>query len=166
LPGSTLPADKEQLFLNLFACRFTTPFLQALKRSLKPDSKVLSKLEGEVDNLHSERTSVTQHIERTESWAEHLGKWRCHVQNVEHKIVEGEKEATGGALVAALIIHLPQQQSASASTTGLDELGSPGAEEATRNQSWTCVRKVGAILKEFCFICSYSYPYGGIIWSI
>merc|ERR1719229_798994 len=37
--------------------------LTALKRSLKPDSKVLSKLQGEVDSLHGERREVSLHIE-------------------------------------------------------------------------------------------------------
>ena len=71
--------------------------MQALKRSLKPDSKVLSKLQAEVDSLHAERREVNLHIERTESWAEHLGKWRCHVKSVEHGTTAAAAGSTGGS---------------------------------------------------------------------
>ena len=27
---------------------------------------------------------MEQHLVRTEAWSEHLGKWRCHIQSVEH----------------------------------------------------------------------------------
>ena len=70
--------------------------MQALKRSLKPDSKVLSKLQVEVDSLHAERREVNLHIERTESWAEHLGKWRCHVKSVEHGTAGNSGSGGGG----------------------------------------------------------------------
>ena len=27
---------------------------------------------------------MEQHLMRTEAWSEHLGRWRCHIQSVEH----------------------------------------------------------------------------------
>ena len=133
--------------------------LTALRRSLKPDSKVLSKLQAEVDSLNAERKEVNLHIERTESWAEHLGKWRCHVKSVEHGtagtsgnggagggggcssgsgghggVGDGEKEG----LVAVLIVHLPQEHHLREQQRQQENKD----EESSNRYTWTCVRKV------------------------
>ena len=138
--------------------------MQALKRSLKPDSKVLSKLQTEVDSLHAERREVNLHIERTESWAEHLGKWRCHVKSVEHGTAaaagsSGGGGAAGGAgssgsggnagvvmgdgdkegLVAVLIVHLPQEHHLREQQR---QQLSKDEEESCNRYTWTCVRKM------------------------
>lgn len=63
--------------------------LDALKSSLKPESKLLSILDKEVDWLKMEKRQLEAHLIRTEVWAEHLGKWRAIVQSVE---VPDEKE--------------------------------------------------------------------------
>lgn len=57
--------------------------LQALKSSLKPESKVLSILAKEVEWLQGEKRQLEAHLNHTEMWAEHLGHWRADVQNAE-----------------------------------------------------------------------------------
>lgn len=57
--------------------------LQALKSSLKPESKVLSILEREVEWLQGEQRQLEAHLTRTEVWGENLGKWRAVVQSAE-----------------------------------------------------------------------------------
>ena len=96
--------------------------LTALKSSLKPDSKVLTMLQKEVDSLHEDKKEVHSkcirlpfsiiltpqvhlHIQRTESWADHLGKWRCRVQSVEttnSSEIDGGDGGGGGGLQARL----------------------------------------------------------------
>lgn len=88
-------------------------------------------LQTEVDTLEEERKEVELHLNRTESWSEHLGKWRCHVKGVEH--VEGDKE---NYLKAHLIIYVPFKKSFDDST-GKIEL-----PEAHSKTSWSCIRKV------------------------
>ena len=60
--------------------------LQALRTSLKPDSKVLVVLEKEVEQLTGEKRQLEAHLSRTESWSEHLGQWRAVVQSAEVNI--------------------------------------------------------------------------------
>ncbi|GAB0086123.1 sorting nexin-25 [Sergentomyia squamirostris] len=57
--------------------------LQALKCSLKPESKILSILEKEVDWLKGEKHQLEAHLMRTEIWSENLGRWRATVQSVD-----------------------------------------------------------------------------------
>lgn len=57
--------------------------LQALRTSLKPESKVLSILEREVEWLQGEQRQLEAHLTRTEVWGENLGKWRAVVQSAE-----------------------------------------------------------------------------------
>ncbi|XP_053998110.1 sorting nexin-25-like isoform X2 [Hylaeus anthracinus] len=57
--------------------------LQALKSSLKPESKVLNLLTKEVEWLQSEKRQLEAHLTHTEMWAEHLGHWRAEVQSAE-----------------------------------------------------------------------------------
>lgn len=106
-------------------------YCQALKSSLKPESKVLAMLQSEVDSLKIEHKEVKNHITRTESWAEHLGRWRCHVQAVE----QNEDKET---LQAYLIIHIPLKREDS-ELSALEFRGSEGASSST---AWSCVRKV------------------------
>ena len=35
-------------------------------------------------SLLEQRHQIEQHLTRTESWTEHLGQWRGHVQSVEY----------------------------------------------------------------------------------
>ncbi|XP_011498521.1 PREDICTED: sorting nexin-25 [Ceratosolen solmsi marchali] len=57
--------------------------LQALQSSLKPESKVLSILAKEVEWLQGEKRQLEAHLNHTEMWAEHLGRWRADVQSAE-----------------------------------------------------------------------------------
>ena len=45
--------------------------LDALKSSLKPESKILKILEKEVDYLRSEKRQLEAHLQRTEIWGDH-----------------------------------------------------------------------------------------------
>ncbi|XP_046994876.1 sorting nexin-25 [Schistocerca americana] len=57
--------------------------LEALRSSLKPESKVLATLESEVESLQGEKRQLEAHLSRTEAWSEHLGRWRAVVQSAE-----------------------------------------------------------------------------------
>ncbi|XP_076663978.1 sorting nexin-25 [Andrena cerasifolii] len=57
--------------------------LQALRSSLKPESKVLHFLAKEVEWLQCEKRQLEAHLTHTETWAEHLGHWRAEVQSAE-----------------------------------------------------------------------------------
>lgn len=57
--------------------------LQALRSSLKPESRVLKILEKEVEWLEGEKRQLEAHISRTETWGENLGKWRAVVQSAD-----------------------------------------------------------------------------------
>ncbi|XP_043483350.1 sorting nexin-25-like isoform X1 [Leptopilina heterotoma] len=57
--------------------------LQALRSSLKPESRVLSILGKEVEYLQGEKRQLEAHLTHTEMWAEHLGHWRADVQSAE-----------------------------------------------------------------------------------
>ena len=57
--------------------------LQALRSSLKPESKVLNFLAKEVEWLQCEKRQLEAHLTHTETWAEHLGHWRAEVQSAE-----------------------------------------------------------------------------------
>lgn len=59
--------------------------LDALKHSVKPESKVLQILEKEMDWLKSEKRQTEAHLRRTDAWTEHLGKWKATIQSVEVK---------------------------------------------------------------------------------
>ena len=104
--------------------------LAALKSSLKPDSKVLKMLAGEVESLQEKRLKIQRHLERTDLWADHLGEWRCHVQSVDY--IESED-----CLQAVLIVHIPMSR---------DDLGrrrsSGGRPTSQKNKSWVCFRNV------------------------
>ncbi|KFB41907.1 AGAP000912-PA-like protein [Anopheles sinensis] len=57
--------------------------LEALKQSLKPDSKLLLMLEREIEWLRGERRQLESHLLRTEVWSEYLGRWRAIVESVD-----------------------------------------------------------------------------------
>uniref|UniRef100_A0A6P7GFM5 Sorting nexin-25 n=1 Tax=Diabrotica virgifera virgifera TaxID=50390 RepID=A0A6P7GFM5_DIAVI len=76
-----------------------TQALAALKSSMRPESKVLSKLEKEVEWLEGEKRQLEAHISRTEIWADNLGRWRAYVQSAE---VSDEKEPPQFVLVVQM----------------------------------------------------------------
>lgn len=74
--------------------------LQALRATLRHDSKVLDILEKEVEWLQGEKRQLEAHINRTEIWGENLGKWRAVVQSVE---VPDEKEPPQFVMVVHML---------------------------------------------------------------
>ncbi|XP_030745715.1 sorting nexin-25 isoform X1 [Sitophilus oryzae] len=73
--------------------------LAALKSSMRPESKVLGKLENEVEWLQGEKRQLEAHLTRTEIWAENLGRWTTIVQSAE---VLEEKEPLQFVLVVQM----------------------------------------------------------------
>ncbi|CAG9766867.1 unnamed protein product [Ceutorhynchus assimilis] len=73
--------------------------LAALKSSMRPESKVLSKLEKEVEWLQGEKRQLEAHLSRTEVWAENLGRWTASVQSAE---IPEEKEPPQFVLVVQM----------------------------------------------------------------
>ncbi|XP_021915515.1 sorting nexin-25 isoform X2 [Zootermopsis nevadensis] len=73
--------------------------LQALRTSLKPESRVLVVLEKEVEQLQGEKCQLEAHLTRTEAWGEHLGQWRAVVQSAE---LSEDKEL----LQFVLVVHI------------------------------------------------------------
>ena len=54
-----------------------------MKAGTRPDPKMVSILEQEVDNLAGERRELEAHIERTDVWTQHLGRWTADVHSAE-----------------------------------------------------------------------------------
>lgn len=50
---------------------------------MKPESRALSMLAGEVERLAGEQRRLEAHLARTDTWAEHLGMWRATVHSAE-----------------------------------------------------------------------------------
>nr|XP_023024783.1 sorting nexin-25 [Leptinotarsa decemlineata] len=73
--------------------------LEALRLSMRPDSKVLSKLENAVEWLQGEKRQLEAHLTRTEIWAENLGRWRAIVQSAE---IPNEREPLQFVLVVQM----------------------------------------------------------------
>ncbi|KAL1509137.1 hypothetical protein ABEB36_003923 [Hypothenemus hampei] len=73
--------------------------LAALRTSMRPESKVLSKLAAEVEWLEGEKRQLDAHIRRTEVWAENLGRWTTFVQSAE---IAEEKEPPQFVLVVQM----------------------------------------------------------------
>ncbi|KAJ8982654.1 hypothetical protein NQ317_019055 [Molorchus minor] len=73
--------------------------LAALRSSMKPESKVLGKLEKEVEWLQGEQRQLEAHLTRTEIWADNLGRWRAVVQSAE---IPDEKEPPQFVLVVQM----------------------------------------------------------------
>ncbi|ALC48615.1 snz, partial [Drosophila busckii] len=81
--------------------------LDALKYSVKPESKVLQILEKEMEWLKSEKRQTEAHLRRTDAWTEHLGKWKATIQSVE---VSDEKES----LQFMILVHVDEDINAPA----------------------------------------------------
>ena len=57
--------------------------LDALKYSVKPESKVLIILEKEMEWLRNEKRQTEAHLRRTDAWSDHIGKWKATIQSLE-----------------------------------------------------------------------------------
>ncbi|XP_044758531.1 sorting nexin-25 isoform X2 [Coccinella septempunctata] len=94
-------------------CNNKVQALQALRTTLRPDSKVLGILEKEVEWLQGEKRQLEAHINRTEIWGENLGKWRAVVQSVE---VPDEKEPPQFVMVVHMLANDTMEGEESIST--------------------------------------------------
>nr|CAD7262885.1 unnamed protein product [Timema shepardi] len=85
--------------IHIVSCWYTQA-LQALRMSLKPESRVLVVLEKEVERLEGEKRQLEAHLTRTEVWGEHLGQWRASVQSAE---ISEDKECPQFVLVVHIL---------------------------------------------------------------
>ena len=46
-------------------------------------TKLREEIESEIEALRMERRQLEFHIERTEVWAENIGRWKAHIYNSE-----------------------------------------------------------------------------------
>nr|CAD7404520.1 unnamed protein product [Timema poppensis] len=96
---SALDETSENNALSSVSCWYTQA-LQALRMSLKPESRVLVVLEKEVERLEGEKRQLEAHLTRTEVWGEHLGQWRASVQSAE---ISEDKECPQFVLVVHIL---------------------------------------------------------------
>ncbi|KAI4462490.1 sorting nexin [Holotrichia oblita] len=115
--------------------------LQALKSSLKPESRVLSILEKEVEWLQGERRQLEAHLERTEIWGENLGKWRAVAQSAEgekNKISPFKVVDEKDTLVFVIIVDMIEKDS----VEGEEEISSGWVVSRTLTQFQELHRKL------------------------
>ncbi|XP_037932093.1 sorting nexin-25-like, partial [Teleopsis dalmanni] len=108
--------------------------LDALKYSVKPESKVLQMLEKEMDWLKNEKRQTEAHLKRTDAWTEHLGKWKATIQSVE---VSDEKES----LQFMILVHVDEDINAPPSSgTGKSE-----ARLGNISSGWVVMRSLNQV---------------------
>ncbi|KAH8287774.1 hypothetical protein KR054_012675, partial [Drosophila jambulina] len=120
--------------------------LDALKYSVKPESKVLSILEKEMEWLKSEKRQTEAHLRRTDAWTEHLGKWKATIQSVE---VSDEKES----LQFMILVHVdedinaPSQPSASKNgdSGGVHTSVHPRRRPSGISSGWVVMRSLNQV---------------------
>ncbi|XP_035431412.1 sorting nexin-25 isoform X1 [Spodoptera frugiperda] len=78
--------------------------LAALRASLKPESPALAMLANEVEKLAGEQMRLEAHLARTDTWAEHLGRWRASVHSAE--IIDESKPPQ-----FVIVVHMAEQES-------------------------------------------------------
>ncbi|XP_017051936.1 sorting nexin-25 [Drosophila ficusphila] len=116
--------------------------LDALKYSVKPESKVLSILEKEMEWLKSEKRQTEAHLRRTDAWTEHLGKWKATIQSVE---VSDEKES----LQFMILVHVDEDINAPAQPTSFKNGESGHANMRKRpsgiSSGWVVMRSLNQV---------------------
>ncbi|CAK1578206.1 unnamed protein product [Parnassius mnemosyne] len=80
-----------------------TQALAALRASLKPESPALAMLANEVERLAGEQMRLEAHLARTDTWAEHLGRWRASVHSAE--IIDESKPPQ-----FVIVVHMAEQE--------------------------------------------------------
>nr|XP_049696792.1 sorting nexin-25 isoform X1 [Helicoverpa armigera] len=83
--------------------------LAALRASLKPESPALAMLANEVEKLAGEQMRLEAHLARTDTWAEHLGRWRASVHSAEpaQKVIDESKPPQ-----FVIVVHMAEQEAA------------------------------------------------------
>ncbi|XP_017116310.1 sorting nexin-25 [Drosophila elegans] len=117
--------------------------LDALKYSVKPESKVLSILEKEMEWLKSEKRQTEAHLRRTDAWTEHLGKWKATIQSVE---VSDEKES----LQFMILVHVDEDINAPVQPTTSSKNGDGGHANLRKRPSgissgWVVMRSLNQV---------------------
>ncbi|XP_063892558.1 sorting nexin-25 isoform X4 [Helicoverpa armigera] len=79
--------------------------LAALRASLKPESPALAMLANEVEKLAGEQMRLEAHLARTDTWAEHLGRWRASVHSAE--VIDESKPPQ-----FVIVVHMAEQEAA------------------------------------------------------
>ncbi|SPP89957.1 blast:Sorting nexin-25 [Drosophila guanche] len=115
--------------------------LDALKYSVKPESKVLSILEKEMEWLKSEKRQTEAHLRRTDAWTEHLGKWKATIQSVE---VSDEKES----LQFMILVHVDEDINAPPQTmakNGDSSSAKPHKRPSGISSGWVVMRSLNQV---------------------
>ncbi|XP_023168988.2 sorting nexin-25 [Drosophila hydei] len=114
--------------------------LDALKYSVKPESKVLQILEKEMDWLKSEKRQTEAHLRRTDAWTEHLGKWKATIQSVE---VSDEKES----LQFMILVHVDEDINAPPATKNGDSSTgrAPRRRPSGISSGWVVMRSLNQV---------------------
>ncbi|XP_077984333.1 sorting nexin-25-like [Glandiceps talaboti] len=86
---------------------------QSIKNSQRPDSKILQKLEREIEAMKLERRQLESHIDRTDMWCEYIGEWQVNICNAE-VMQEQDKEVP----YYVIVIHLKENSVQGPSSTG------------------------------------------------
>ncbi|XP_037094661.1 sorting nexin-25-like isoform X2 [Pollicipes pollicipes] len=123
--------------------------LEAMRSGTRPDLKMVSTLEQEVENLAGERRELEAHIERTDVWTQHLGHWTADVHSAE---VLEEKDVPVFVLVVYLVAAAAE---AGETSSGAPEPASPDDPAAAKrpldslldNQhGWVVIRRLTDLL--------------------
>ncbi|KAH8387562.1 hypothetical protein KR093_007832, partial [Drosophila rubida] len=116
--------------------------LDALKYSVKPESKVLQILEKEMEWLKSEKRQTEAHLRRTDAWTEHLGKWKATIQSVE---VSDEKES----LQFMILVHVDEDINAPPQAAPKNGDSSTGRAQRRRpsgiSSGWVVMRSLNQV---------------------
>ncbi|XP_036347274.1 sorting nexin-25-like isoform X2 [Rhagoletis pomonella] len=115
--------------------------LDALKCSVKPESKVLQILEKEMEWLKNEKRQTEAHLKRTDAWTEHLGKWKATLQSVE---ISDEKES----LQFMILVHVDEDINvprAANNSSGTDKPGGLYARPGAISSGWVVMRSLNQV---------------------
>lgn len=115
--------------------------LNALKCSVKPESKVLLILEREMDWLKNEKRQTEAHLKRTDAWTEHLGKWKATLQSVE---ISDEKES----LQFMILVHVDEDINmprGAENSSGSSKAGGLHARPGAISSGWVVMRSLNQV---------------------
>ncbi|XP_067639431.1 sorting nexin-25 isoform X2 [Eurosta solidaginis] len=116
--------------------------LDALKCSVKPESKVLQILEKEMEWLKNEKRQTETHLKRTDAWTEHLGKWKATLQSVE---ISDERES----LQFMILVHVDEDinapRPANNSNSTSDKPAGVQARPGAISSGWVVMRSLNQV---------------------
>ncbi|XP_069965962.1 sorting nexin-25 isoform X1 [Bactrocera oleae] len=118
--------------------------LDALKCSVKPESKVLQILEKEMEWLKNEKRQTETHLKRTDAWTEHLGKWKATLQSVEVRGISDEKES----LQFMILVHVDEDINmprAAENSSSSGKAGGLQARPGAISSGWVVMRSLNQV---------------------